>query len=177
MPFTPFHLGPALAVGLPLRRYLHVPTFIVGNVILDAEGFLVITLGLSYPLHGYLHTFVSAIAVGLLLGLVMFKLERPLQPFYRKIELETDKALKLKSFLLAGVFGAVLHVLFDAFLYSEMMPFYPLTANPFLSIGLSMSQVYNVCAILGIIGLVYYAAIVIYSMYRTPKTQIRMDPH
>ncbi|MGD6806666.1 MAG: DUF4184 family protein [Candidatus Bathyarchaeia archaeon] len=166
MPFTPFHLGPALAVGLPLRRYLHVPTFIVGNVILDVEGFLVITLGLSYPLHGYLHTFVSAIAVGLLLGLVMFKLERPLQPFYRKIELETEKTLKLTSFLLAGVFGAVLHVLFDAFLYSEMMPFYPMAANPFLSANLSMSTVYMVCAVLGVFGLAYYAVILTSSIYK-----------
>jgi len=140
---------------------------------LDVEGFLVLTLGLNYPLHGYLHTFLSAIAVGLLLGFVMFKLEKPMQPFYRKIKLETDKPLKLVSFLLAGVFGAALHIFFDAFLYPEMMPFFPLTANPFLSAGLSMPQVYNACVILGVIGLLYYAATVIYSMYRTPKTQIR----
>ena len=165
MPFTPFHLGPALAFGLPLRRYLHVPTFIVGNVILDVEGLLVISLGLSYPLHGYLHTFLSAAIVGLLLGFVMFKLEAPMQPFYQKIRLESDKSLKLKSFVLAGIFGAALHIVFDAFLYSEMTPFFPLTTNPFPSAGLSMSQVYNACVVLGIFGLVYYAAILLYSTY------------
>lgn len=173
MPFTPFHLGPAFAFGLPLRRYLHVPTFIIGNIILDFEGFLVIYLRLSYPLHGYLHTFLSAAAVGLLLGLVMFKLEPPMQPFYRKIKLETDKTLKLKSFILAGIFGTGLHIFFDAFLYPEMAPFIPLTGNPFLSVDLSMSQVYNACIVLGIMGLIYYASIVVYAIYsRGRKTTL-----
>ena len=31
---------------------------------------------------------------------------------------------------LSGVLGAWLHVLFDAPLYSDMKPFYPLQANP-----------------------------------------------
>jgi len=48
MPFTPFHLGPALTIGLPLRRFIHAPTFIVANVIVDVEPFLVMVLGLNY---------------------------------------------------------------------------------------------------------------------------------
>jgi membrane-bound metal-dependent hydrolase YbcI (DUF457 family) len=142
MPFTPFHLGPALAAGLPLRRYLHAPTFIVGNVIVDVEGLLVVAFGLGYPLHGYLHTFLLAAAAGLLLGLAMFKLEKPLHPFYQKIQLETNRQLKLPSFLLAGVFGAMLHVGFDALLYSEMTPFFPLTINPLLNLNVSALEVY-----------------------------------
>ena len=67
MPFTPFHLGPALGLGLPLRRYMHVPTFIVASVILDVEPFLVLQFGLNYPLHGYLHTFLASLFVGFLL--------------------------------------------------------------------------------------------------------------
>ncbi len=125
MPFTPFHLGPALAVGLPTRKYFHAPTFILATVVLDIEPLLVLVLGLNYPLHGYLHTLVLALVVGLLLGFVMFKLEGFISPFYRKVKLETDKPLKVGSFLSAGVFGTVLHVLFDAFLYSEMEPFFP----------------------------------------------------
>lgn len=176
MPFTPFHLGPALAIGLPLRRYIHAPTFIVGNVIIDVEGLSVIVLGLNYPLHGYLHTLLFAAVIGLLVGFVMFKLEKPMQPFYRKIQLETNSTLKLKSFLLAGVLGAALHVLFDAFLYAEMEPFFPWTINPLLNAGLSMSQVYMACVGLGIIGILYYGAMVAYSMYgKTPKKQSNVN--
>ena len=42
MPFTPFHLGPALGFGLPLRNYLHVPTFLVASILVDVEPFVVL---------------------------------------------------------------------------------------------------------------------------------------
>ena len=90
MPFTPFHLGPALGLGLPLRRYLHAPTFIVVNVIVDVEPFIVLVFGLRYPLHGYVHTFLFAFVVGLVLGYGMFRLERVFQPLYRLFLFETE---------------------------------------------------------------------------------------
>lgn len=166
MPFTPFHLGPAIAVGLPLRKYLHTPTFIVGNLVLDIEPLLVLVFGLRYPLHGYLHTLALALAVGLLLGVVMFKLEVFMSPFYRKIKLETDKPLKVGSFLSAGVFGSVLHVMFDALLYSEMAPFFPLAVNPLLDLQLSMPQVYLSCVYLCIFGIIFYACLLVYSLHK-----------
>ncbi|MCW4025603.1 MAG: hydrolase [Candidatus Bathyarchaeota archaeon] len=163
MPFTPLHLGPALAVGLPLRRHLHVPTFILANVVLDVEPLGVMIFGLHYPLHGYVHTFLSAVAVGLLLGSVMFLIEAPLQPVYRTIKLETDKTLKLKSFLIAGVFGTSLHVLFDALIYPEIQPFFPLSANPLLALDVSMYSVYLWCVLLGVFGLIYYGILFVRS--------------
>ena len=170
MPFTPFHLGPAIAVGLPLRKYMHAPTFIVANLVLDIEPLLVLVFGLGFPLHGYLHTLALAIVVGLLLGVVMFKLEKFMSPFYRKVKLETDKPLRVRSFLSAGVFGSVLHVLFDAFLYSEMEPFFPLAVNPLLDLHLSMSQVYMFCVYLGMFGIVFYVCLLVYSLNkRTAK--------
>ena len=75
MPFTPFHLGPALGFGLPLRNYLHVPTFLVASILVDVEPFVVLSLGLDYPLHGYLHTFIVAFILGLALGYAMFLLK------------------------------------------------------------------------------------------------------
>jgi hypothetical protein len=169
MPFTPLHLGPALAIGLPLRRYLHAPTFIVANVILDVEPFLVLVLGLNYPLHGYLHTVLLALAVGLLLGAVMFRLEAPLQPLYQKIQLEASRPLKLQSFLLAGVLGTLLHVVLDAFLYAEMEPFFPWAANPLLYAGFSSLEVYMLCVFLGVFGVIYWGALLVYSTYQKTK--------
>ena len=167
MPFTPFHLGPALAIGLPFRKYMHAPTFIVANVILDIEPLLVVYFGLDYPLHGYLHTLLLAFIVGLFLGYVMFNLERFMQPFYRKVKLETSNTLRLKSFLLAGFFGTALHVLFDAVLYADIQPFFPLSANPMLNLSLSGSLgVYVLCIWLGIFGIIYYVALLAYSMYK-----------
>lgn len=123
-------------------------------------------LGLRFPLHGYLHTLALALVVGLVLGVVMFKLEGFMSPFYRKVRLETDKPPKVWSFLSAAVFGSVLHVLFDAFLYSEMEPFFPLAVNPLLDLNLSMSQVYMFCVYLGILGIVFYLCLLVYSLHK-----------
>jgi membrane-bound metal-dependent hydrolase YbcI (DUF457 family) len=73
--------------------------------------------------------------------------------------------LKLKSFLLAGISGAALHVVFDAFLYSEMKPFFPLTINPLLG-GLSMSKMYLLCVYLGVFGIIWYIAVFAYPLIK-----------
>jgi len=155
VPFTPFHLGPALGFGLPLRKYMHAPTFILANVIVDVEPFLVLFLGLNYPLHGYLHTFLLAFFVGLALGYVMFLLERVLHPLYKVLLLEPDEKKNLKLFFVAGVLGTALHVLLDSPLYDEIRPFFPLTINPLYNPALSL-EVYSFCVWMGIIGIVFY---------------------
>lgn len=164
MPFTPFHFGPSLGFGLPLRRYLHFPTFILANVILDIEPFLVFFLRLRYPLHGYLHTILSAVIVGLFLGYVMFLLERFLYPLYKLFLLEVVD-LKLKSFIAAGILGTVLHIFLDAPLYDDIMPFYPLKVNPLYNPSITL-EVYNFCIWMGILGVIYYLCLLGLTIYR-----------
>ena len=155
MPFTPFHLGPGLGFGLPLKKYMHLPTFLLANVILDVEPFLVLSFGLRYPLHGYLHTFLLAFFVGLVLGCVMFLFERIFHPLYKMLLLESSDKLSLKSFLAAGVLGTIFHVLLDSPLYGEMRPFFPLTINPLYNPALSL-EIYSFCAMMGILGIIYF---------------------
>jgi len=170
MPFTPFHLGPALGLGLPLRKYVHVPTFITANVILDVEPFLVLQYGLNYPLHGYLHTFLASLFVGLLLGYAMFILERFLKPIYKALLLETGSSLNLKSFLLSGALGTGLHVLLDSPLYADIQPFYPLTTNPLYNPALAI-EVYSLCVWMGIFGIIWYVSLLILLGYRKLSPQ------
>jgi hypothetical protein len=165
MPFTPFHLGPALGFGLPLRNYMHLPTFILANVILDVEPFLVLFFGLNYPLHGYLHTFLLAFFVGLALGYVMFLLERIFHPLYRIFLLESRNKLSLKSFFAAGVSGTMLHALLDSPLYGEMQPFFPLTINPLYNPALSL-EIYCFCVWMGILGIIMYTGLLAFSVYK-----------
>jgi hypothetical protein len=171
MPFTPFHLGPALAFGLPLRKHLHAPTFILANVIVDIEPLLVFSLGLKYPLHGYLHTSLAAFFAGLALGYVMFRLERILHPLFQMFLLESADTPSLRSFFVAGVLGTTLHVLLDSPLYGEMEPFFPLTVNPLYRPALS-PEVYTLCVGLGIVGTIFYAGLfgrLVYRRLRKPQ--------
>lgn len=165
MPFTPFHFGPALGFGLPLRKYIHVPTFILANVILDVEPFLVLYYGLNYPLHGYLHTLVIAFFVGLSLGYVAFIFERLLRPIYRMLILESSDNMNLKSFVLAGVLGTMLHVLLDSPLYTDVRPFFPLTVNPLYNPSLSL-EIYILCFWMGVFGIIWYVALLVLLAYK-----------
>jgi hypothetical protein len=164
MPFTPYHLGPALALGLPFRKRMHAPTFIIANVILDVEPLLVLLLGLDYPLHGYAHTFLMPILLGCILGYAMFLLEGLLRPLHMALLLESSQDLNLRSFLMAGISGTMLHVLMDSPLYPDIRPFFPSMMNPLFYPSLT-SAVYDISFWMGILSLMYYVFLVIKSAY------------
>jgi len=163
MPFTPLHLGPALAISLPLRRYIHVPTFIIANVIVDVEPLLVLVLGLNYPLHGYLHTFLAACLAGLLLAFVTYFMDRYFSNLWGKLLL-TNGHYNLRSYVIAGISGSLIHVLLDSPLYSDIRPFYPLSINPLYMpeyLTWVTMLVYDLCVCMLIIGLTYYYYLVV----------------
>ena len=160
MPFTPFHLGPALAIGLPLRRYIHVPTFIIANIITDIEPFITLVLNLNYPLHGYLHTLIGAFAIGLVLSYLMYESEGILSPLWRRLLLESEPCYNLRTFAIAGISGTILHVLMDSPLYSDIKPLYPISINPLYNPRLTIT-IYEAYIFLGILGLLYYFYLVV----------------
>ncbi|RLE78897.1 MAG: hydrolase [Thermoprotei archaeon] len=145
MPFTPFHIGPALLVGIPLERKMHLPTFIVANVILDLEPFLVLACGLNYPLHGYAHTLLGAFLIGVALALAS-------RTFFQVL---FGGPRDFRSYVSAGVTGTFMHVLLDSPLYSDIKPFYPLQINPLYNPQL-VSPIYKFCAYSFLTGLAMY---------------------
>ena len=161
MPFTPFHLGPGLALGLALRKWLHPPTFIIANVVLDVEPFLVIVLGLEGPLHGISHTFIFAAVAGAVCGGVMKMLEGRLGGLFRALRIEgagQGASTGIKAFIVSGIAGCTLHVLFDAPLYADIRPLFPLEVNPLYSV-VSGTMVYIMCIVLGLAGLAIYGMV------------------
>jgi len=133
MPFTPFHLGPALVIGIIFIYYLDFPTLLVASVILDIEPFLVLILDLNYPLHGFFHSFLGGTLIILPLSYIMFKIRPILNPITDFFKLEQNSSFL--NILAASVVGIFSHILLDAPLYSDIQPFFPLKFNPFLYIS------------------------------------------
>lgn len=167
MPFTPFHFGPHACVSLSLYRYLDIPIFIGANVAIDLEPLLVMTFSLDYPIHGYCHTLLIGVLVGLmfataaypfrhLIGKVMGLLFLPYVPTYVKM-------------VLSGILGTWLHVLFDAPLYHDVRPFYPSQANPLYEI-LSHSAVYSICTACFVPTLLLYVYVALIAKRTKAKT-------
>jgi membrane-bound metal-dependent hydrolase YbcI (DUF457 family) len=133
LPFTPFHLGPGLLMGLLLFRYLDLPTVLVASVILDVEPALVLFLHINAPLHGFFHSFLGGTFVAILLTAVMRPLRARLAPLLAFFRLEQRPAVT--KIALASLAGIYLHILLDARMHLDIRPFYPFDFNPFLGSG------------------------------------------
>jgi len=161
MPFTPFHLGPGLLFSLLLFSYVDLPTFLVASVIVDVEPFLVLTLNLPYPLHGYLHSFLGGTIVALGLAIAMNRIRGNLSPLMAFFKLEQKTSIK--GITLASLFGVYLHILLDSPLYTDIQPFYPLASNPLLGQSIFFGfDIYAICVLSFVGGLTIYAARVLW---------------
>jgi len=158
MPFTPFHLGPALLLGLVLSAIFDLPTLLIASVIPDVEPFYVMYFQVSgYPLHGFFHSYLGSSILALLVVLIVYPLRNLLNgiiAFFR-----IPKEFSLKKILFTSFVGVYSHVFLDSFLYEEMAPFYPLDGNPFINIlsayG-SYSVVYGLCSVAFFLGVLAY---------------------
>jgi len=156
MPFTPFHFGPGLLFGLLLLSYVDLPTFLLASVVVDIEPFLVLTLGLDYPVHGFLHSFLGGTLLAFIIAAAMSKVRSALSPLMSFFKLE--KKHSFRSVLSASLFSIYLHILLDSPLYSDIRPFYPFDFNPFLSNSMFIGfEVYTLCVLSFIGGAVIYA--------------------
>jgi membrane-bound metal-dependent hydrolase YbcI (DUF457 family) len=153
MPFTPFHFGPSATIAFPLRGKIDIPIFILANVAIDIEPLTVMILNLSYPLHGYAHSFLGGGLVGALWGIVAFKYKGILRGVMQFFGLKYQTTIT--TAVISGILGAFSHVLLDAPIYTDIKPFYPLIINPLYGL-VSEKAMYLFCSALLIPALLFY---------------------
>jgi membrane-bound metal-dependent hydrolase YbcI (DUF457 family) len=158
MPLTPFHFGPALFIGYPLRRRLDLMTFLIAAVITDVRAVLVFFDVLSGPMHGLLHnTYLGSFAVALVLAGSVLLFARRFPAIAHQV---SSRPESVSAVVGASVAGTWLHVTLDAFMHVNMQPFYPLAGNPFFN-AVSRLDLYVVCllAFLPFVGYIGLSAI------------------
>jgi membrane-bound metal-dependent hydrolase YbcI (DUF457 family) len=153
MPFTPYHFGPAVLVGVLLFPFIDIATVMIASVILDLEPLAVILFDLPIPLHAFFHTYLGATIVGIVVSICIYPFRKYLNEFVAFFGLRQESSFR--HILPAGLIGTYSHVLLDSFLYIEMNPFFPFLGNPFVGL-LSLGLVYNICLVLGAIGFFVY---------------------
>jgi membrane-bound metal-dependent hydrolase YbcI (DUF457 family) len=158
VPFTPFHLGPALFFGLAWTAAFNLPTLIVSSIIPDLEPFYVIySHAYGYPLHGFFHSYLGATILAVSVALTVYPLRNVLDKIMMIFRISQKSSLK--KILFTSFVGVYFHVFLDSFLYEEMNPFYPLLGNPFvklLSAYGSYSIVYGFCSVTALLGIALY---------------------
>ena len=172
MPFTPYHFGPGLLLGVVLLPFLDFSTVMVACVILDIEPLSVIIFHLPFAAHGFFHTYLGATIVAIPLALVIWPMRGYLNSIASFFGLRQESSFR--HILPASIIGTYSHVFLDSLLYPEMNPFYPLIGNPFVGF-FQDAFVYNACVFLGMIGFGVYIVRVLYLQMK--KNQIESVPH
>jgi membrane-bound metal-dependent hydrolase YbcI (DUF457 family) len=167
MPLTPFHIGPALLIGLLLLKWLDLPTFLIANVIVDIEPVMVIAFGLKCPLHGFFHSFIGGTIAAFLLTIFMRTVRPCLSSLLSRFKI--DQSFSLKSILSASLLGVYIHIILDSRMHHDIRPFYPFDFNPFLDPGV-LSELW-LETVLGwcFIGAVFVYLLRLFQLYRRNK--------
>jgi len=156
MPLTPFHLGPAILLGLIFLRYVDLPTFMIANVIVDIEPMFIILFNLDLTHHQFLHTFLGGTLVVFILTWIMKKIRSKFSPLLMFLKIEQKASLR--NIFLASLSGIYIHIILDSRMHMDIRPFYPLMVNPFLNGSISsVLSVYMFCIWSFIGGLIVYA--------------------
>jgi membrane-bound metal-dependent hydrolase YbcI (DUF457 family) len=157
MPFTPFHLGPASILALALLSYVSLPALLLGSIAPDLQAFIILFFNLPTTLHGpLLHSFIGATILALPLTAFTFLLRKPIDNIFLS-PLKLSQKQTLPKILAGALIGVYSHILLDSFLYTDILPFYPLDLNPLLNPSTIQSdQIYSICAISFIIALAMY---------------------
>jgi hypothetical protein len=156
VPFTTYHLASGLLVGLFLKKWVNwLALLITTTILVDVEPILVVAgVWRQWGPHGVLHTFIASVPMGLASGALLYITRGALRSLRVKLYLESDDGLK--SYLVAGVIGWLMHVLLDAPLYYDIRPLYPLEVNPLLG-SLSIESLWVVYDALLVGGFVAYS--------------------
>lgn len=163
MPFTSHHLGAGLLVGFLLRRKINWFTFLLTTTILvDLEPIYVVFFNPQMRrVHGYTHTFLASVLLGLIVGLLAYSVRKLIKKHLEGLGL-AELSDGVTPYVLAGIAGWSLHVFMDSFLYFDIQPFTPVECNPLYvpQYTLLLHYVYEA---------VFYAGLVVYLVHLTKR--------
>lgn len=173
MPFTPFHMGPGLAVKAVAGRRFSLMVFGFSQIAIDIEPLVRMIRG-DATLHGFTHTYLGATMVGLasvIIGrpICRFFLARlrsdPCSPLLNW--LCGEKRISLSSAIAGAFVGTYSHIFFDSIMHYDMRPLAPLSeANGLLQI-ITVENLHVVCVLGGVLGAALMIAV--YLVRRRPR--------
>lgn len=160
MPFTPFHMGPGLAIKAVAGRHVSLMLFGFSQVVIDLEPAIRI-LRSDPSLHGFTHTYLGATLV----AFVSVVLGRPVcQWLLDHWRLDPDSAflswlrgsgrISWTAALSGAFLGTYTHVVLDSIMHVDMEPFAPISgANSLLRL-VSVGWLHVFCVASGLLGAV-----------------------
>jgi hypothetical protein len=164
VPFTPFHMGPGIAVKAVVGRHFSLMVFGFSQVAIDIEPLVRILHG-DEVLHGFTHTYLGAT----LIAIASVVIGRPVCQFFLNFWtpdpdapfltwLRGPREISWPAAIVGAVVGTYSHVLLDSIMHADMQPFAPWSdANSLLRI-ISVTNLHVVCVLSGLLGAILMLA-------------------
>jgi hypothetical protein len=163
MPFTPFHMGPALALKAFGGDRFSLVVFGLSQIAMDVEPLVRLARG-DHIVHGMTHTYLGATVIGGLGVLVLKPLgERLLwmwnvavrHPWART--LRVPERVSWSTAVVTALLGTYSHVFLDSVMHRDMQPWWPLLEGN-ASLGLlSRAALHAGCLLAGFGGILALA--------------------
>ena len=158
-------MGAALIVKPALNRNFSVITFGIAQVAMDIEPSVGLMTGADV-LHGPTHTILGALVIACLVmiispsvcNLLLTKWNKEVI-HYKWPRLVQSEAVPKAAVVFGAFFGTLSHVALDSLMHHDIQPLLPFsTANPLMGL-VTHDEVYQACAIAGVLGTVAWFAL------------------
>jgi hypothetical protein len=147
VPFTPFHLGPGAAFKAIGGGRFSFMVFGGSQVLTDIEPGIRMLSG-DTVLHGASHTIVGAFLIGTISALI----GKPISEFVLRMIRMPYANLTWTASATGAFAGTYSHLILDAILHSDVMPWSPLSdSNGILGL-ISPASLHITCLVLGAVG-------------------------
>jgi len=150
MPFTPFHMGPGIAIKALLQGSFSLMVFGWSQILMDLQPLLVLLTGEGH-LHGFSHTWVGATLLALVATLTGKYLSE-IGLYVLGLNRQWQVRIAWWVAALSAFIGTFSHILLDSVMHADMVPGAPLFAgNPLLG-RVSLSVLHQFCLYTGVLG-------------------------
>ncbi|QQD18594.1 hypothetical protein I6N98_01580 [Spongiibacter nanhainus] len=173
MPFTPFHMGPGLAIKVLLQSSFSLLVFGWSQIVMDLQPLVVMLVGEGH-VHGFSHTFLGATLLALfsaatgkylgesalqILGVTGLGVAGPSVAGQGRI------AIRWWVSLVSAFIGTYSHVVLDAVMHTDVQPLYPYILTNDLQGLLSITALHSLCLYTGLVGGVLYFVVLVMQCY------------
>jgi membrane-bound metal-dependent hydrolase YbcI (DUF457 family) len=176
MPFTPFHFG----VALPFifwdwkKKRIDVISALIGTVIVDIRAIYLFLFTSRSDFHGFLHSFLSAIILGILAGIFVHLTRKQWNILLKLGKWEQETSL-LSKIIVACVFTTS-HIFLDAALYGEgimaMEPLWPFASGNLLYQWLESSVVHAICVYGFLLGFIEFLGFLVWRHFHPSEEKL-----
>jgi len=171
MPFTPVHMGPGLLIKAILQGSFSLMVFGWSQIVMDLQPLIVLITEEGH-LHGFSHTYIGAILLGVFAGISGKYLS---EIGLKILNLNPRDLLGIKNnvtirwwvAILSAIIGSFSHVMIDSIMHSDLQPFFPFSDNNvFLGI-ISINYLHKACLYAGLVGAVIYYVLLLHRRNRS----------